>query len=802
MGRQQSIPGKTPDASQERRSAGHQPAAADRAPGHDILALQQTIGNRAVTHFLGSVQLQPKLRIGPPGDAFEQEADRMADAVLSSRPGWGTSSTILTADGRAQRMCADCQEEEEEKLRRQPIGIQRKCADCDDEIEEVLHRKRMDGVAQDTAGLGLSKSEMPAGGAPLEPGLRSFFEPRFGRQFGHVRVHTGEDAGDAARSVNARAFTLGSEIVFAKGEYQPRTTAGKRLLAHELTHVVQQTSPAPAGEAQVQRLAKDDPASPAAEAAPATAPAAETPAPAPEGNATAEPQNGAAGQPLLVEDDAPGAGPNQMRKSEFLDAVHSAVCAAANDVLAAVGQDTEGCPWIDYWFGYYAEQDASHVERAIAKFAPESSGVTSASQLIPLVTATVRQSVQSWAQSGEMPALPEGASADMPGAGPGGGILFKGGPAGRTSAANPLAVQSQLGRGQPLDSGVSSRMESAFGVNLSGVRLHTGRVASALSDRFSARAFTIGSHVAFGRGEYQPGTPAGDALIAHELAHVVQQRGASSASVQRMGSGGDPALEHDADRAAIGAVASLWGSAKGGMRVLGRNLMPSLQSGLRLSRCGKKGSSVATSVAADGVPSHALGPCDWGLTFPDSVDETVVAVKDGATWKADPTSLRGHYSEQTRLLPTESEVTGPSGNTTAGNFCAQVGELSRLGDCPGGAWYMLSAVVAHEDVHAVHFQPALADAAGDIQSDFNAVTVPDTAGKTAATALTDLQALPAYTAAKAKMQSRWLTEVLKAAADDHKGPAAAAEHTVVDPMIKTICDHAKANTWGACANCP
>jgi hypothetical protein len=153
-------------------------------------------------------------------------------------------------------------------------------------------------------------------------------------------------------------------------------------------------------------------------------------------------------------------------------------------------------------------------------------------------------------------------------------------------------------------------------------------------------------------------------------------------------------------------------------------------------------------------------------------------------------------------LPTESEVTGPSGNTTAGNFCAQVGELSRLGDCPGGAWYMLSAVVAHEDVHAVHFQPALADAAGDIQSDFNAVTVPDTAGKTAATALTDLQALPAYTAAKAKMQSRWLTEVLKAAADDHKGPAAAAEHTVVDPMIKTICDHAKANTWGACANCP
>lgn len=79
-----------------------------------------------------------------------------------------------------------------------------------------------------------------SGGAPLSESLRALFEPRFGQDFGDVRVHTGDEAASAARSIDARAYTLGSSIVFGAGQYQPDSRDGQHLLAHELTHVVQQ----------------------------------------------------------------------------------------------------------------------------------------------------------------------------------------------------------------------------------------------------------------------------------------------------------------------------------------------------------------------------------------------------------------------------------------------------------------------------------------------------------------------------------------------------------------------------------
>ncbi len=80
-------------------------------------------------------------------------------------------------------------------------------------------------------------------GTALEPALRADMERRFGHDFSRVRVHVGPDAGQSARDVNAAAFTVGSKIVFGVGEYQPDSRSGRRLLAHELTHVVQQTAP-------------------------------------------------------------------------------------------------------------------------------------------------------------------------------------------------------------------------------------------------------------------------------------------------------------------------------------------------------------------------------------------------------------------------------------------------------------------------------------------------------------------------------------------------------------------------------
>lgn len=91
---------------------------------------------------------------------------------------------------------------------------------------------RRDGAADDTS---------RPGGAPLPESMRGFFEPRLGYDFGGVRVHADGEAAESARALHARAYTVGSNIVFGAGQYAPGTHEGKRLLAHELTHVVQQS---------------------------------------------------------------------------------------------------------------------------------------------------------------------------------------------------------------------------------------------------------------------------------------------------------------------------------------------------------------------------------------------------------------------------------------------------------------------------------------------------------------------------------------------------------------------------------
>jgi hypothetical protein len=80
------------------------------------------------------------------------------------------------------------------------------------------------------------------GGQPLAESDRAFFEPRFGWDFSRVRIHDGAQAAQSAESLNARAYTLGNEIAFNRGEYRPGTAQGQHLLAHELAHVVQQNT--------------------------------------------------------------------------------------------------------------------------------------------------------------------------------------------------------------------------------------------------------------------------------------------------------------------------------------------------------------------------------------------------------------------------------------------------------------------------------------------------------------------------------------------------------------------------------
>lgn len=122
-------------------------------------------------------------------------------------------------------------------------------------------------------------------------------------------------------------------------------------------------------------------------------------------------------------------------------------------------------------------------------------------------------------------------------------------PDGRVHPDVEHAIARTRGSGTSVDRDVRSRAASVLGDSLDDVRVHTGATADALTRSVSARAFTTGADIYFGRGEYRPGTSAGDELIAHELTHVVQQRGASTSGPLTVTEPGD-ALEAEADVAA------------------------------------------------------------------------------------------------------------------------------------------------------------------------------------------------------------------------------------------------------------
>lgn len=343
------------------------------------------------------------------------------------------------------------------------------------------------------------------------------------------------------------------------------------------------------------------------QAAPATGatPATNTAEPA----ATKEPTAKKSAAPaLIVEDDAQDLSPGQMRKSDFLSQLRTSVCSAAEAELSGTMWSAMGCPYIQRWFDNYQKRPASYVERALRKYTPETASARSASEYIPLVTQRVRRGIGEWKETGQVSGLPEEfAGGGMPGATVGGLVsaglsaigsavggaissvgrmLFKEREPSSGADADPVAVRSQLGSGQSLDTGVKRQMESAFGQSFSQVRVHADGAAGQLSEGLGARAFTVGTDVAFGAGEYKPGTPVGDALIAHELAHVVQQSGSNTSSApMKKGGAAYQQLEEDADQAAVTAVVSQW-SGKQGAGNIARSAMPRLKSGLGLSRCG------------------------------------------------------------------------------------------------------------------------------------------------------------------------------------------------------------------------
>lgn len=127
----------------------------------------------------------------------------------------------------------------------------------EEEEEEVLQTKEASGQSPGvTSNLKSNINTLRGGGQPLPESVCAFFEPRFDHDFSHVRVHTSNDAIQMSRELNAEAFTHGRDIFFNAGRYNPSSTEGKRLFAHELTHVVQQGATKATGT--IQRQSNDD----------------------------------------------------------------------------------------------------------------------------------------------------------------------------------------------------------------------------------------------------------------------------------------------------------------------------------------------------------------------------------------------------------------------------------------------------------------------------------------------------------------------------------------------------------------
>jgi outer membrane protein OmpA-like peptidoglycan-associated protein len=229
------------------------------------------LGNQVIQRLLGRHGIQAKLTVNDPGDRFEQEADRVADAVMR------TPEASSATPPSIQRTCAHCEEElhRKESTAVQPIqrdvqvvqvnrggAVQRQCKECEEKARAVgenheqdqdlmvqtkaVHPERARPAALNSSALDTLKGS----GQALSLSTRSFFERRLGHNFGDVRVHTDASADELARSVGARAFTHNSHVVFRAGEYTPGESAGRHLLAHELTHTIQQgASPSVEGHA-------------------------------------------------------------------------------------------------------------------------------------------------------------------------------------------------------------------------------------------------------------------------------------------------------------------------------------------------------------------------------------------------------------------------------------------------------------------------------------------------------------------------------------------------------------------------
>lgn len=446
-------------------------------------------------------------------------------------------------------------------------------------------------------------------GSSLPNNVKTHMESSMGADFSNVKIHTDSSAIQMSKDLHAQAFTHGSDIYFNSGKYDTGSTSGQHLLAHELTHTVQQG--AVAQTTSVQRKENTT---------------LVTSAPAKTGSTVTPATTTLSARFIVADTETPTT--EQLTKTAFLARLNRETCTVVDKAFEGLPFTSAACPYITEAFQRLLSKTPLQIEKTLIRYEPLLNGADTISRFFEIYRERVRKAVNGWLQTGDLSGVPEeiaskipesmrwtagilgkivggvnnfvsgvknvassignavssGVSSVVSGIG---SLFFKGKEGGAKANQSLVSVMAQLGKGQALNSATLSKMEGAMGGSFSGVEIHTDSNAAALSQSMNARAFTVGNHIAFANGEHQPGTLKGDALLAHELAHVQQQKvGLENGLMQKSDTAQNDSLEENADNQAVHAVSKILTGNRQQHVKLPEGKMKVAKTGLKLQRCG------------------------------------------------------------------------------------------------------------------------------------------------------------------------------------------------------------------------
>ncbi|MGQ1785081.1 eCIS core domain-containing protein [Saccharicrinis sp. GN24d3] len=217
---------------------------------NNIAESSKSSGNNFSTSFI-----QPKLKVGQPGDKFEVEADSVADNMVEGNTktdNFLNSSFFPSPESNSSQLQSlpENNPEELEEIQEKELGeseaiqlnvdddiLQGKCEECEKEEKLLQTKSSGDSEVKQDIEAQLTNSK---GGLPLDSSIQQEMGTDFGADFSEVKIHTDSEAVQMSQELNAQAFTVGNDIYFNEGRYNPESKGGKHLLAHELTHTIQQ----------------------------------------------------------------------------------------------------------------------------------------------------------------------------------------------------------------------------------------------------------------------------------------------------------------------------------------------------------------------------------------------------------------------------------------------------------------------------------------------------------------------------------------------------------------------------------